>query len=554
MDEVLFYFHQGNGFFLEGEYGQAIQSYTRCIKLFPSEPNIYAARAICYLMNNQYKRMRADAEILINQFQAIDMGCYFKGISFLAEKNIQNAELLFQKVLEISPNNQLARNQLATIGMMKHPINLPELFELFKDKPDELDFQLLPLINQIQNNPLDLLNFIGNPGIVISLRKACDFNYRLPQVDYRSNHFINRFRSRQSTFSKYIQFGGNNTNDQIERRVDLVLFSIEKSKEFLKSKQYSYAYDFAKRALSNCTSSTSPEVVYIVFKCMHISLLGLGQIHGALSAYQNAFQASNIRYTQEVKSHCRFLQRLSKNCKDENPEHLNPHVRFDIYLTMFNYSKNRSKVLKRRSNSSTVMNPSDFTKQNKQEDDQKMTPQRFREEADACLQNNNFEGAAKWYSKAIFLCSTDPTLFTCRASAYLGLNLPDSAIQDCQSALQLDPNCILALLKMGRVYLMKQNNKARECARKIFMIDEDNADAILLLKQAGLIPKEKSLQADTNVDIPPPPVDDENDMCMAPFSMPIKPGGKSKVQISLKPNSDVNGPPQSLLKFTSKKH
>jgi len=99
---------------------------------------------------------------------------------------------------------------------------------------------------------------------------------------------------------------------------------------------------------------------------------------------------------------------------------------------------------------------------------------RLKEEGNELVKANKLEEAVQKYNEAIKL-NRDPIYFCNRAAAYCRLEQYDLAVQDCRTALALDPNYAKAYGRMG-VALSCQNryDHAVEAYQNALKIDQDN--------------------------------------------------------------------------------
>ena len=123
-----------------------------------------------------------------------------------------------------------------------------------------------------------------------------------------------------------------------------------------------------------------------------------------------------------------------------------------------------------------------------------------KKEGNDAFQRGAQEEAVTAYTEAL---AVDPdnsafnaTLFANRAAAYSKLGKNKEALEDCTSALDLDPNYLKALLRRAQIYMtMEKYEEAVRDYEKAHQMDEDNSDTVSKLRNAKLELK-KSLRKD----------------------------------------------------------
>lgn len=112
------------------------------------------------------------------------------------------------------------------------------------------------------------------------------------------------------------------------------------------------------------------------------------------------------------------------------------------------------------------MQEEEFTEPTKADIDQ---ANKLKEEGNELVKASKFNEAVQKYNEAIKL-NRDPIYFCNRAAAYCRLEKNDLAIQDCRTALALDPNYAKAYGRMG-VALSCQNRYTEALIFCLFQLD-----------------------------------------------------------------------------------
>lgn len=116
-----------------------------------------------------------------------------------------------------------------------------------------------------------------------------------------------------------------------------------------------------------------------------------------------------------------------------------------------------------------------------------------KEEGNEFMKTQNYEQAAKSYSKAISLNPQNSILFCNRATAYLKLRSYEQVIQDCDKAIEIKNDYTKAYQRRGKAYLeLKEYSKARNDFCKVLESEMDNIDTYNDYKHcSSILVKEK---------------------------------------------------------------
>lgn len=134
-------YEQGNQRFIEGDYNGAVEAYTRAIALNPGLWKAYNNRAIAYARLDQ-------PELALEDLNRADAGSggdveivFNLGNVHLLRGFFEQAREAFERVLEIRPNDQFAKNNLAVALLRLGELERAEqlLQELLVSNPDNAD-------------------------------------------------------------------------------------------------------------------------------------------------------------------------------------------------------------------------------------------------------------------------------------------------------------------------------------------------------------------------------------------------------------------------------
>lgn len=111
---------EGNTFYTNKQYKEAIECYTEAIDICPTCAAYYGNRAAAYMMLNRYKEALSDIRESLKIDKSFVKGYLREGKCQLALGEAQAATCSFKKVLDLDPDNATAKTDIAIAnGVMK---------------------------------------------------------------------------------------------------------------------------------------------------------------------------------------------------------------------------------------------------------------------------------------------------------------------------------------------------------------------------------------------------------------------------------------------------
>ncbi|XP_039562254.1 sperm-associated antigen 1 [Passer montanus] len=110
--------NEGNDFVKMGEYEEAANKYSECMKLNTEECTVYTNRALCYLKLYKYEEAKQDCDHVL-QIEDSNIKAFYRRA--LAHKGLQNYQASaddFNKVLVIDPNVVEAQKELEEVTQL----------------------------------------------------------------------------------------------------------------------------------------------------------------------------------------------------------------------------------------------------------------------------------------------------------------------------------------------------------------------------------------------------------------------------------------------------
>jgi len=99
------YKNQGNKFFSQGKFQEAITWYTKAIKEDPNDSAFYSNRCAAYMGINKIEDALKDAESCIRTKPDWVKGYYRKGVALVTLQRYEEAAGAFKEALKLEPNN-----------------------------------------------------------------------------------------------------------------------------------------------------------------------------------------------------------------------------------------------------------------------------------------------------------------------------------------------------------------------------------------------------------------------------------------------------------------
>ncbi len=94
-------FREGQGFFVEGKYGESIASFSKAIEAGEKTEIAFLSRGVAYFRIEQFDKAVQDFNIVIDINSRNFRACFYRGIVYMAKKDYENAIKDFDNVIKI---------------------------------------------------------------------------------------------------------------------------------------------------------------------------------------------------------------------------------------------------------------------------------------------------------------------------------------------------------------------------------------------------------------------------------------------------------------------
>uniref|UniRef100_A0A8C3RDG5 Sperm associated antigen 1 n=1 Tax=Cyanoderma ruficeps TaxID=181631 RepID=A0A8C3RDG5_9PASS len=112
--------NEGNDFVKAGEYEEAANKYSECMKLNTEECTVYTNRALCYLKLYKYEEAKQDCDHVLQIEDSNVKAFYRRALAYKGLQNYQASIDDFNKVLLIDPNVLEAQKELEEVTQLLH--------------------------------------------------------------------------------------------------------------------------------------------------------------------------------------------------------------------------------------------------------------------------------------------------------------------------------------------------------------------------------------------------------------------------------------------------
>ncbi|KAM3679716.1 sperm-associated antigen 1 [Ammospiza maritima maritima] len=112
--------NEGNDFVKVGEYEEAANKYSECMKLNTEECTVYTNRALCYLKLYKYEEAKRDCDHVLQIEDSNIKAFYRRALAYKGLQNYQASADDFNKVLLIDPDVVEAQKELEEVTQLLH--------------------------------------------------------------------------------------------------------------------------------------------------------------------------------------------------------------------------------------------------------------------------------------------------------------------------------------------------------------------------------------------------------------------------------------------------
>ncbi|XP_056154008.1 sperm-associated antigen 1A [Lampris incognitus] len=114
---------EGNGLVQRGRFQEALEKYSECLAIKPSECAVYTNRAICFLKLNRNEEAKQDCDSALQLEPTNKKAFYRRALAYKGLQDYLSASSDLQEVLQLDPNVQEAEQELEVVtGLLRQSL------------------------------------------------------------------------------------------------------------------------------------------------------------------------------------------------------------------------------------------------------------------------------------------------------------------------------------------------------------------------------------------------------------------------------------------------
>lgn len=457
---------KGNAAFQAGDFGSAVEHFTKAIELSPSDAVLYSNRSGAYASLKQFENALKDAEMCVKLKPDWAKGYSRKGLAEFNLGRLRDAEATYSKGLTVDPNNQSLQAALSEIKQSEASMrevqammaatqavrSHPRLQKYSQEDPEYLQ-KLVSLIGQVQANPNNLRLIMAQPDVRIREGITVALGGTIEEEETPAPRPAAPSPATQAPQAPAKELTEDQQKAEEKKRQGNELYKARKFEEALK------AYDEAIALDPN-------ELLYINNKAA--VYMEMGNYESCLAECNKALER---RY--EVKADYEVVAKVYNRmaaCFTRQKDYAKAIEMYEKSLCEANNRQTRAaladvKRMKDKADREAYINPE--------------KAEEHRQKGNEFFKNNDFPSAKKEYDEAIMRNPKDAKLYSNRAAALTKLFEYPSALKDCDTAISLDPTFVKAWSRKGTLhFLLKEYPKALEAFDKGLAIDPNSKECI----------------------------------------------------------------------------
>lgn len=183
---------KGNDFFKKGNYDSAINCYTIGMELDPNNPLLPANRAMAFIKKEQFQAAENDCTLCISLDPSYVKAYLRRGTSRKALKKLSLAQEDYLKVLELEPDNKLAKTELEKLKEELSDNRLKNSSETLKKMKSESENNDIKIADKTPSSRLEnLISSMEKSQELLTpsdgVKSISSVSSNFPQTSYSKN-------------------------------------------------------------------------------------------------------------------------------------------------------------------------------------------------------------------------------------------------------------------------------------------------------------------------------------------------------------------------------
>jgi len=475
---------QGNGFFKEKKWDEAIKCYTKAISLDATNASFFSNRSACYAGKKDWSNALKDADQVIALRPTWGKGYSRKGLALFNLNKMEEALECYSKGLEHEPNNPSLREAKESVMnnlksnqsmmMMMKLMNDPRTKDLVKDPA------LMQKVQMFLNNPQMLLS---NPALLEDEKLRTVMSVIIPGFDQMSSGGGPGARS----YSKPPPKEPTPPREKTPELSKAETLKLEGTKLYKAKK-----FDEALAKYTEAGMLEPDEPVYLLNQSAVLLMQGKFDECVAKCKETIALTEDKRKDTKWIgKAHARLASVAEKKGD------LDGAIQ-ELKTSLLEYSDGRTRDrLKKLEKEKKKLEQLDYI------DPEKALEHKAK--GNALFKEGKWPEAIKEYTEALRRDPKNHTVYSNRATCYAKLLAFDNSLKDCEECLKIEPKFVKAWIRKGRIeHLKKQYHKAIESYEKAMAIEPTNQElhkfyretkvAIQMRNQEGKIDEKEQMR------------------------------------------------------------
>lgn len=473
--------NKGNEALAANKFDEAIEFYTEALKLDGNNHVLYSNRSAAYAKSKEYNKALEDAEKTIQIKPDWGKGYSRKGSALAFLGRIPDAFQAYQEGLKHEPNNPQLKEGLEELRNMSLPKSseLDFLFAPFKDKNLIARLQIDPrtrpflsqpdylkMIQEIQNNPSAITNFINDPRMSVTMKVILGASIGTDADEEMEVDSPHRETPPPSQPKK--------TPPPTPQPKDDVPPEKREANRFKTLGNEAYKKKDFEKALENYQQAIAADPVDITY------YNNIAAVYFEQKEYEKCIEECNkaIEVGRENRADFKLIAKSFTRIG-------NAYKKLgDLYKAKTFYEKSMSEH-RTPEIRATLAEVDKLIKE--QEKKAYIDPEKAEQEKELgndFFKKGDYATAVKHYSEAIKRNPDEAKYYSNRAACYTKLAAFDLGLKDCETCLKLDPKFIKGWIRKGKIHQgMQQASNASSAYQKALELDPNNAEALDGFKQ-----------------------------------------------------------------------